>query len=468
VPLLRVSPTFVAFIVASAFFMENLDGAAITIVLPQIAHTFAITPTAASLGITVYMISQAIFIAVSSWAADRFGPRDVFCWAIGVFIIASAVCGLAPDFSVFVVARIVQGAAAALMSPVGRVIVLRTAPKGELMRAFGITIWPGLIAPIVGQPIGGLIATYLSWQWIFFLNLPIGLVGIALLIACVANRREDHKRELDVGGFVLAAASLSALLYALDRLAHDIDGWPVASGLVLGGLALGGLAIRRSRAHPSPLVDISLAKIRTFSFTSITGGTPFRIAMGAAPFLLPLLFEIGFGMSPFDASLLMLAYAGANLAMKAVTTAILRRYGFRQVLLVNGCITVLSVFLFAAMVPGVPIWLIVAILAVAGATRSLQFTALSTLAFADVPQAAMSGASTVQSMMQQIAFAFGIALGAVILSLSAAARGAASASVADFQVAFLISTLLIAASMPWLFRLAHDAGAEVSGHAARR
>ncbi len=467
-PLLRVSPTFVALIVASAFFMENLDGAAITIVLPQIAGTFVITPTAASLGITVYMVSQAIFIAISAWAADRFGPRDVFCWAIAVFVIASAVCGLSPNFSVFVAARIVQGAAAALMSPVGRVIVLRTAPKAELMRAFGITIWPGLIAPIVGQPIGGLIATYLSWQWIFFLNLPIGVLGIALLLGCVDNRREDHKRQLDVAGFLLAAASLSALLYGLDRLSHNVSDWALAGGLLVAGLALGVLTIRRARSHPTPLVDVGLAKIRTFAFTSISGGTPFRVAMGAAPFLLPLLFQIGFGMSPFDASLLMLAYAGANLLMKAATNMILRRYGFRRVLVVNGVITVVSVLLFAALVPGVPVWAIVAVLALAGFTRSLQFTALNTLAFADIPQSAMSGASTVQAMVQQIAFAFGIALGAVILSLSAAVRGSATVSAVDFQIAFLVSTLMTAASMPWLFGLAHDDGAEISGHAAGR
>lgn len=457
-----------AFIVASAFFMENLDGAAITIVLPQIAGTFAITPTAASLGITVYMISQAIFIAISSWAADRFGPRDVFCWAIAVFVISSAVCGLSPSFSVFVIARIVQGAAAALMSPVGRVIVLRTAPKAELMRAFGVTIWPGLIAPIIGQPIGGLIATYLSWQWIFFLNLPIGLAGIALLLSCVDNRREDHDRQLDVLGFVLAAASLSALLYGLDRLSHDSSAWLPAAGLLSAGLVLGVLTLRRARNYPSPLIDIGLMKIRTFAFTSVTGGTPFRIAMGAAPFLLPLLFQMGFGMSPFDASLLMLAYAGANLLMKVVTNTILRRFGFRQVLVVNGVITVVGVLLFAALVPGVPVPLILAILALAGFTRSLQFTALATLAFADIPQPAMSGASTLQSMMQQISFAFGIALGAVILNISAAVRGSVAVGIADFQVAFLLSAVLVAASMAWVFRLAHDDGAEVSGHTARR
>jgi len=190
--------------------------------------------------------------------------------------------------------------------------------------------------------------------------------------------------------------------------------------------------------------------------------------MGAAPFLLPLLFQMGFGMSPFDASLLMLAYAGANLLMKVVTNTILRRFGFRQVLVVNGVITVVGVLLFAALVPGVPVPLILAILALAGFTRSLQFTALATLAFADIPQPAMSGASTLQSMMQQISFAFGIALGAVILNISAAVRGSVAVGIADFQVAFLLSAVLVAASMAWVFRLAHDDGAEVSGHTARR
>ncbi len=235
-PLLRASPTLIALIVASAFFMENLDGAAITIVLPQIAGTFGITATAASLGITVYMVSLAIFIAMGAWAADRFGPRNVFCLAIAVFTLASIACGLSPHFWMFVLARTVQGIAAAFMSPVGRVIVLRSAPKNELMRAFGITIWPGLVAPIIGQPIGGLIATYTSWEWIFFLNVPLGILGIGLLLVYVDNQKEPTRRPLDVTGLLLTAASLSALLYGLDRLAHEDPQLWLTGGLLVAGL----------------------------------------------------------------------------------------------------------------------------------------------------------------------------------------------------------------------------------------
>ena len=467
---IRPSSTLIALIAASAFFMENLDGAAITIVLPHIATTFAITPTAASLGITVYMVSLAIFISMSAWAADRFGPRNVFCWAIGAFTLASIACGLSPHFWVFVVARMIQGVAGAFMSPVGRVVVLRSAPKNELMRAFGITIWPGLVAPIVGQPIGGLIATYLSWQWIFFLNVPIGIIGILLLLTFVENRREDHKRRLDLVGLGFMATSLSALLYGLDRLAHEDPNWWLSGGLLVAGVVFGLLAIRHARGHDYPLVDVGLARVRTFASTSISGGTFFRIAMGAAPFLLPLLFQIGFGMTAFNASLLMLAYAGGNLAMKSVTTPILRRFGFRRVLVVNGVFAILTVLAFAFLVPGVPLFVILAALAFAGLTRSLQFTALNTLAYADIPQSSMSSASSMQTMVQQIAFAFGIAFGAVILSLSAAFRGGIGAgiSVPDFQVAFLVSTLMTIAAMPWLVRLAHNAGDEVSGYSAAR
>ena len=469
-PFIRPSSTLIALLVACAFFMENLDGAAITIVLPQVANTFGITATAASLGLTVYMVSLAIFLAMSAWAADRFGPRNLFCWAIAVFTLASVACGLSPHFWVFVIARTIQGAAGAFMSPVGRIIVLRTAPKNELMRAFGITIWPGLVAPIIGQPIGGLIATYLSWEWIFFLNVPIGIVGIALLLIFVDNLKENHKRRLDLIGLALTAGSLSALLYGLDRLGHENANWWLSGGLLIAGLMLGAQAIRHSHGHDYPLVDIGLAKVRTFAFTSISGGTFFRVAMGAAPFLLPLLFQIGFGMTAFDASLLMLAYAGSNLVMKAMTNSILRRFGFRRVLVVNGIVVILSVLSFAFLVPGVPLFVILTSLTVAGFTRSLQFTALNTLAFADVPQSSMSDASSLQSMMQQVSFAFGIALGAVILTLSATVRGAAGAGIAvpDFQVAFVISTLMTIAAMPWLVRLAENAGDEISGYSAAR
>ena len=468
-PVFRPGSTFIALIVAFAYFMENLDGAAITIVLPQIAETYRLSPTAASLGITAYMVSLAIFLAMSGWAADRFGPRNVFCWAIAAFAVASAACALSPHFWMFVAARAVQGIAAAFMSPVGRVIVLRTAPRHELMNAFGITVWPGLIAPIVGQPVAGLIATYLSWQWVFLLNVPLGLIGVALLLACVENRKEHGTRKLDVTGLVLTAISLASLLYALDRLARDTAHLGLTSVLLIVGAAAGVQAVRHARRHDAPLIDVSLARIRSFAATSIWGGTFFRVAMGAAPFLLPLLFQIGFGMTAFHASLLMLAYAAGNLLMKAATNQMLRRFGFRRILMVNGAIVVVSVLAFAALVPGVPLVPIAAVLLFAGLTRSLQFTSLNTLAYAEIPHGGMSNASALQSMVQQIAFAFGIALGAVVLSLSATLRGVGpnAIGVVDFQIAFVVSALFTAAAIPSLRTLAQDVGDEVSGYSAR-
>jgi EmrB/QacA subfamily drug resistance transporter len=460
----------VASIVAFAFFMETLDGAAIVIVLPHIASAFGVGLAGASLSVTIYMVSLAIFIPMSGWAGDRFGPRNVFCWAIAAFTLASVACGLSPQFWMFIVARTIQGAAAAFMSPVGRVIVLRSAPKHEMVGAFGITIWPGLIAPIVGQPIGGVIATYASWEWIFFMNVPLGIIGIAMMLTFVDNRKEDTTRRLDLVGLALTAASLSALLYGLDRLAHQEPQAWLTAGLIVGGLIVGIGAIRHAHGHPYPLIDTTLARVPNFAATSIWGGTPFRIAMGAAPFLLPLLFQVGFGMTAFDASLMMLAYAGGNLLMKAVTTAMIRRYGFRRIIVVTGLLVILSFLSFALFVPGVPLGLILIGLAFAGVVRSLQFTALNTLAFADIPHTGMSNASALHAMVQQICFAFGIALGAVILSFSATLRGGAGAAigVADFQIAFLAATVMTIVAMPSLFRLAHDAGDEVSGYGARR
>ena len=471
-PLFRSSSTLVALIVAFAFFMENLDGAAITIVLPQIAETYGIGPAEASLGITIYMISLAVFIPMSGWAAERLGARNVFCWAIAGFTLASIACGLSPTFEMFVAARTVQGAAAAFMSPVGRAIVLRTATKQEMVAAFGITIWPGLMAPIIGQPIGGLIATYASWEWIFFLNAPLGVIGIIMMLAVVDNQKEERRRRLDFTGLLLMAGSLVALLYGLDRLAHEEPGWWLTAALLVAGAGLGVAAVRHANRSAHALIDTRLIHVRTFAVTSITGGTFFRVAMGATPFLLPLLFQIGFGMTAFDASLMMLAYAGGNLAMKAITTATIKRFGFRRILIVNGILVVLSVLSFVFFVPGVPIVLMVVALVFAGVVRSLQFTALNTLGFADIPPQGMTDASAMQSLLQQIAFAFGIAIGAVILSLSATLRVGPGAPIdtPDLQVAFLAATVMTVLAMPSLRRLAPDAGDGVSGHvpAARK
>ena len=466
----RSNATLVALIVACAFFMENLDGSAVVVVLPQMAATFHTSASVASIGITIYMVALAVLIPISGWGADRMGARNLFCAAIAVFTIASVVCGYSSELWQFAAARAVQGGAAAFMSPVGRIVVLKSAPKHELMRAFGITIWQGLIAPILGQPIGGLIATYATWEWIFFLNVPLGIAAIAAVLSFIDNRREIDRRRLDVVGMVLAAASLSALLYGLDRLSHEAPHLGLTAGLLAVGLFLGVWAVRHAHGHEYGLIDTRLARIQSFSATSIWGGTFFRIAMGAVPFLLPLLFQISFGMTPFDVGILMLTYAGGNLIMKAMTNPILRRFGFRRVLLVNGVLVILSTLSCALLVPGLSIIVIGIVLLVAGGVRSLQFTALNTLAFADIPSTGMSGASTLHAMVQQIAFAFGIALGAVILSVSSELRNATAAtmSVADFQIAFVGATILTIVAMPWLVRLAEDAGDVVSGHSARR
>ncbi len=470
-PLVRSNATLVALIVASAFFMENLDGSAVVVVLPQMAATFHTTASVASIGITIYMVSLAVFLPISAWAADRIGARDLFCAAIAVFTLASIACGYSADLWQFALARAIQGAAAAFMSPVGRIVVLKTAPKHELMQAFGITIWPGLVAPILGQPIGGLIATYATWQWIFFLNVPLGVLGIAAVLRFIENQREPEKRRLDFIGLLLSAASLSLLLFGLDSLAREQSHLGLTVGVLLAGLVLGIAAVRHTHGHEYGLIDTRLAAVPTYSATTIWGGTFFRTAMGAVPFLLPILFQISFGLSPFDTGLLMLAYAGGNLAMKAVTNPILRRFGFRRVLIVNGVLVILSTFACVALVPGVPIVAVGAVLFFAGLVRSLQFTALNTLAFADIPPAGMSGASALMAMMQQIAFAFGIALGAVILNLSSGLAGGGANTVlpiGSFQVAFLATAFLTVAAMPWLVRLAEDAGDSVSGHSARR
>ena len=443
---IRSSATAVALLVAGAFFMENLDGTVIVTALPQMARSFGVHAVDLNIGVSAYLLTLAVLIPASGWMVDRFGTRPVFSGAILLFTGASVLCGLCHTLAAFTLARVLQGVGGAMMVPVGRLVVLRTAKKHELITAIATITWPALAAPVLGPPLGGFITTYGSWHWIFFLNVPLGILAFIGALRLIPRVPPEAPRPFDGLGFVLTGASCFALLYGLDLVSRGGQDWR-GSGLVLLAAAVTGVAaVRHAVRAEHSLLDFRALRIPSYAVTML-GGSWFRIAISAVPFLLPLLFQLGFGLSPFSAGLLVLAVFAGNLAMKPLTTPILRRFPFRATLLVNGGINAALIFGCALLTPTTPVAVIVALLFASGLTRSMQFTALNTLAFAEVPEPWMSGANTLFNMVQQMGMAMGIALGAVALRLAGLLQprpGTATGgiSLVQFHLAFVFIGLV--------------------------
>ena len=467
--MLRSAPqqaTLVALLVAGAFFMENLDGTVIATALPQMAQTFGASPVDLNMGMTAYMLTLAVFIPVSGWVADRVGARTVFASAIGLFTVASVLCGLSNGLWEFTAARVLQGMGGALMVPVGRLVVLRITEKKNLVHAIAVITWPGLAAPVIGPPVGGFITTYASWRWIFYLNVPLGIIGIALAWLWIKNER-GHGRRFDWLGFVLAGSACTSIMYSLELLGQQDVRWTTA-GLFFGyGILAGGAGVWHMLRTPHPLIQFDVLKQRTFAIV-IWGGSLFRLAISVSPFLLPLMFQIAFGLSAFQSGLLVLAMFAGNLFMKAATTPILRRFGFQRVLVVNGLITAALIASFTMLTPTLPKVLMIALLFAHGLSRSMQFTSISTLAFVDIPQAQMGSANSFFTVMTQMSMGMGVAFGAVTLRLAAWWHGGLSTTptLSDFHVAFGLVSIVALLAVADCLTLAPHAGAEVSGHAA--
>lgn len=459
---------YVSLLVAGAFFMENLDGTVIVTALPQMAVSFHASPVDLNMGMTAYLLTLAVFIPVSGWVADRLGPRTVFSSAIAVFTFASVLCGFSNNLWQFTAARILQGIGGAMMVPVGRLVVLRVTEKKDLMRAMAYIIWPGLVAPIIGPPVGGFITTYSSWRWIFFLNVPLGLIGIALAMLWIRNDRENADRAFDWLGFTLAGTSCTSIMYSLELLGRQNEQWLQVSLFLAYGLIAGGFAIRHMHRTAHPLIDLSCMRTKTFAI-SIWGGSLFRIAINASPFLLPLMFQVRFGLSAFQSGLLLLAMFAGNLGMKSVTTPVLRRFGFRSVLITNGIIAAVLLLACGLLAPRTATWVIVAVLFLHGLSRSMQFTAVMTLAFADIPKPLIGSATSFSAVTVQMSMGMGVAVGAVLLRAAAWIRGSATGtpSLMDFHIAFWLVAALALVAVLDCFTLEPDAGEEVSGHQAK-
>ncbi|MGD9843476.1 MAG: MFS transporter [Steroidobacteraceae bacterium] len=461
---LRAESRLIALIVASAFFLQGLDSAIINTSLPQMAASLHVATLDMSIGITIYMLTAAAFVPMSGWLADRFGARDIFMAAILVFTIASLGCALAHTLWQFSIARAVQGLGGALMTPVGRMVVLRNTEKNQLLQATALITWPALAAPVVGPVIGGFLTTYFSWRWNFLMNIPIGMLGIWLAWHFIPTAREAAPNALDRLGLALSSTALSLTLFGLESFAHDdlTSGMPMV--LTLTGLVAGYLAVRHFHRTANPLLSLSSLQVQTYRVSNLSAGAFFRISSSAMPFLLPLLFQIGFGMSALAAGSWMLVYFFGNLGMKPITTPILKRFGFRRILLVNGCITALCIAGYGLLTPQSPNSFIIIVLLLSGLTRSMQFTALNTLAFADVTIVQRSSSSTLASMITQITAVLGVALGAFLLKSMQAISTRSHSTLADFQITFSVIGVMVLLTTLLFLRLPHDAGAEVSGH----
>ena len=457
---------WIALLVAGTFFMENLDGTVIATAIPKMAQTFGRSPVDLNIGITAYLLALAMFIPGSGWLTDKFGSRVVLGTAIVVFTLSSVLCGFSPSLAMFTMARILQGIGGAMMVPVGRLVVLRNTPKRDFVTAIAYITWPGLVAPVLGPPLGGFITTYLSWRWIFFLNIPLGILALVMTYLLIPNERVTDAPPFDRVGFLLSGAACAGLIFGLDLIGKLDSTWVIGSTLLAVSLVLGAAAIRHFRRHPFPLVDLEALKVPTFA-VSFFAGSLFRIAIGTTPFLLPLLFQVGFGMSAFVSGLLVLSVFAGNLLMKPATAPILRHFGFRTTLIGNGLLSALTLLACCFFAPTTPKPIIAFILFVGGLCRSMQFTCLNAMAFADIPPARMSRSTTLSSTVQQMTLAIGVAFGAITLRMTSFISGTstlAPPTVLDFRITFALVSLMAVAAIVQCLALSPDAGSEVSGH----
>jgi EmrB/QacA subfamily drug resistance transporter len=459
----RASSRVTALIVASALFMEQLDGTVLATALPTMSRSFHVNPLQMNVALTAYLLSLAVFIPASGKVADRFGTRSVFRAAIGLFTVGSILCAQSPGLGFLVASRILQGIGGAMMVPVGRLVLLRSVSKAELVTAMAWLMIPATIGPILGPPVGGLIVTYLDWRWIFYINVPIGLIGIVLVTRYIADVRETGRIDFDFGGMALSGVALASLMSGLELFSRGVGSSLLAGSLVVVGAISAALYWRHAKAHAQPVLDFRLMAISTFRFSVLSGALS-RIAVGAMPFLLPMMMQIGFGMSPAQSGMITFSGSAGSLLMRMVAPRMLRALGFRNVLVWIGLIATSLLALTAAFRPSWPVEFIYGVLLVGGFFQSLQFIAYNTIAYADVPRAQMSAATSFYTTFQQLSLTSGIAVSAAVLAGSIHLHGETTAGLTDFSAAFLVVSGVALLAPVLSRRLDANAGMEMSGH----
>ncbi|HZU63667.1 MAG TPA: MFS transporter [Novosphingobium sp.] len=457
-----VAPRTIALVVATVMFMGILEGTIIATALPHMARDFAVAPVDLSAGITAYLLVSAVFLPISSWVAGKLGTRRVLVVAIAGFAGSSLLCGLCTGLPAFVAARGLQAMFSALMVPVGNLVLLRVTPKRDLVEMTAISTTPALIAPVIGPPVGGLITAALGWRYIFFVNVPLAILGIALVLKLVPNLREEKAQTFDTRGFVLVAAALSAAVYALDRIGAAPMQWRGPAALAVLASVAGWLAMRHMGRAPAPLVPLDALRHGTFRSVAFGAGFLMRLPFMGQALLLPLFFQVGFGLSPFATGMLLLAQNTGDLMLKPVAGRALRRMGFRTALTLGTATMMSAMGATALLQPYWPLWVLAGAMAITGMARSIAFTGMMSLSFADVDRHELAGATVINNLATSLSAAAGISLAALVVNAMA---GGAVANLADYREAIAVLAGVGALAVPLFARLPRDAGAAVSGHA---
>lgn len=450
-------------IVAVAFMMEQIDTTVITTALPSMAASFHRSAVTLNLAITAYLISLAIFIPVSGWVADRFGMRRTFIAALGLFTLGSLCCAAAPDFWTLILVRVLQGAGGAMMTPVGRLILLRAFPKAELVRAMTYFTVPVVIGPTLGPILGGLITHYIGWRWIFLVNLPFGLVGMAAAWRYVAEQKLALPPRFDTRGFLLTSAAFVLLQIGI-QLVGERGQYPAALLAFLASAAIFLLYTRVMRKVRYPALDLRLLRIASFRVGVIAGGIS-RLGMNSVTFLLPLMLQLGFGYSPIHSGLLTFVSSLGTVVIRPFAGRLLKRFGFGRLLAGNALYAACGVAGFAAIGMGTPDWVILAWGLVFGIGRGLQFTTLNTVSFVDTPAEKLSASTAFSGVAQQLTMGLGVAVAAALLKQFGHLED--GISVQTFHIVFLIMAGATLLSIPGFLTLPAETGAAVSGYRAR-
>jgi EmrB/QacA subfamily drug resistance transporter len=458
-PRLRI---VIPLVVGCAFFMEGLDSTMLAVSIPAMAKSLGENALRLNLVITTYLLSLAVFIPVSGWIADRLGARTVFCAALVIFSVGSALCSISTNLPMLVAMRVVQGFGGAMMTPVGRLILLRSFPRSGLVSAMNWMTIPAMVGPTVGPIIGGVLTTYVSWRAIFYLNIPIGLTGAALALWLFEDFRAPAPTRFDISGFMIAGIALFLLEMAIENLGRPMMAPALGYACFPLALAMAVLYVRHARHSRAPVLDLALLRIRTFRIGTMTGGVC-RMGLDATPLLIPLLFQVGFGMSAVQSGLLSFSSSLGAMFVRAGSRALLRALGFRALLSGGALLSAAVVAVFTLLNPDTPVWLIVSCVIVSGCVRSIQYMALNTVSFADVPSSQLSRSTSFSGVIQQLARGFGVALGAALLAVVA---GPFRVGVDDFRIVFMLVALLPLASAIGFLRLTAQDGGEVSGHRA--
>ena len=454
-----IADNLVPIAVASALFMEFIDSTALSTALPTLARAFHTDPVHLKLALTSYLLALAVFAPASGWVADRFGAKKVFLAAMGVFLVGSALCGLSRSLGELVAFRTLQGLGGAMMTPVGRLIVVGAAPRDRLVNAMSSFTMPALVGPLLGPPLAGLILGVADWPWIFYINIPVGLLGIAAVAALVPALEQPHPGRFDSRGFLLAAFAIVGLTAVSETGGTGLAPWPAEVGVaLLGALAL-VLFVRHALRAPRPVMNLRLLSLSSFR-ASVIGGTLLRLGLGASPLLLPLLLQVGFGWSPVKAGLVTISQSLGALALKPIAARVLGRFGYRNVLVASALATGVATAAPAAFHPQTPELAIFLVLLVSGFARSCHFTAANALAYAEVARPDVSQASTLSTVLQQVGLSLGVSLGGLTLHL---AQGSGPLTADRFVWPFLAIGAISILAAPAYLSLSPDAGAEIGG-----